>query len=117
MTEGHSELADLLARAADALETGGPWSASGEVAAAGWRWMIALDRDVPCLIVRAVQPARPGYSTVVDQRVSAQAARHPNAVEFVVDADRTRAWLAKGARPSETVERLLKSAGILLAAK
>lgn len=38
-------------------------------------------------------------------------------VEFVVDADKAKAWLAKGAQPSDTVERLFRSAGILPAAK
>ena len=38
-------------------------------------------------------------------------------VEFAVDVDKTKAWLAKGALPSETVERLLKNAGVLPAAK
>jgi small subunit ribosomal protein S16 len=34
-------------------------------------------------------------------------------VEFVVDADKAKAWLAKGAQPSDTVERLFRNAGIL----
>lgn len=38
-------------------------------------------------------------------------------VEFEVDADRAREWLAKGAQPSDTVARLFKSAGILPAGK
>ena len=38
-------------------------------------------------------------------------------VEFVVDVDKTNAWLAKGALPTETVERLLRAAGVLPAAK
>jgi small subunit ribosomal protein S16 len=38
-------------------------------------------------------------------------------VEFAVDAEKTRDWLAKGALPSETVARLLRSAGILPSAK
>jgi len=38
-------------------------------------------------------------------------------VEFAVDVDKTKAWLAKGALPSETVERLLKNAGVLPATK
>ena len=38
-------------------------------------------------------------------------------VEFAVDVDKTKAWLAKGALPSETVERLLKNAGVLPTAK
>jgi small subunit ribosomal protein S16 len=38
-------------------------------------------------------------------------------VEFVVDAEKTKAWIAKGALPTETVERLLRAAGVLPAAK
>ncbi|MDA8237620.1 MAG: 30S ribosomal protein S16 [Chloroflexi bacterium] len=38
-------------------------------------------------------------------------------VEFSVDVDKTKAWLAKGALPSDTVARLLRSAGVLPAAK
>jgi small subunit ribosomal protein S16 len=34
-------------------------------------------------------------------------------VEFAVDADKTRKWLAQGAQPSATVSRLLRGAGIL----
>jgi small subunit ribosomal protein S16 len=37
--------------------------------------------------------------------------------EIVIDADKAKQWLAKGAQPSETVERLLRTAGILPAAK
>ena len=37
--------------------------------------------------------------------------------EFVVDADRAKAWLDKGAQPSDTVARLFKTAGILPAEK
>ena len=32
-------------------------------------------------------------------------------VEFVVDEDKAKAWLAKGAQPSETVARLFRAAG------
>jgi small subunit ribosomal protein S16 len=38
-------------------------------------------------------------------------------VEFAVDVERTKGWLAKGALPSETVARLLRSAGLLPASK
>jgi small subunit ribosomal protein S16 len=38
-------------------------------------------------------------------------------VEFSVDVEKTKAWIAKGALPTETVERLLRSAGVLPAAK
>ena len=38
-------------------------------------------------------------------------------VEVSIDADKAKAWLAKGAKPSGTVERLFKNAGILPAEK
>jgi ribosomal protein S16 len=38
-------------------------------------------------------------------------------IEFQVDADKAKAWLAKGAQPSDTVLRLLRQAGIVPAAK
>ena len=38
-------------------------------------------------------------------------------IEFVVDSDRARAWLEKGATPSNTVARLFRNAGVLPAAK
>ena len=38
-------------------------------------------------------------------------------VEFQVDEDKAKAWLANGAQPSETVSRLFRQAGILPAAK
>jgi small subunit ribosomal protein S16 len=38
-------------------------------------------------------------------------------VEFAVDVEKTQAWLAKGALPSDTVARLLRSAGVLPASK
>ena len=38
-------------------------------------------------------------------------------VEVNIDADKAKAWLAKGAQPSETVERLFRNAGILPADK
>ncbi len=38
-------------------------------------------------------------------------------VEIVIDADKAKRWLAQGAKPSQTVERLFRNAGILPAAK
>lgn len=34
-------------------------------------------------------------------------------VEIVVDKEKAQDWLAKGARPSETVKRLFKQAGVI----
>ena len=38
-------------------------------------------------------------------------------VEFNVDAEKAKAWMAKGAQPSDTVARLFRQAGILPAGK
>jgi small subunit ribosomal protein S16 len=38
-------------------------------------------------------------------------------VEFSVDVEKTKAWLSKGASPTDTVERLLRAAGVLPAGK
>ena len=35
----------------------------------------------------------------------------------VMDADKAKAWLSKGAQPSDTVLRLFRNAGIVPAAK
>ncbi len=35
-----------------------------------------------------------------------------DAKQVTVDADKARAWLAKGATPSETVQSILKRAGV-----
>ncbi len=34
-------------------------------------------------------------------------------VELVIDADKAKAWLEKGAQPSDTVARLFRQAGVL----
>jgi small subunit ribosomal protein S16 len=34
-------------------------------------------------------------------------------VEFVVDTEKVKKWLAQGASPSDTVSRLLQNAGII----
>ena len=38
-------------------------------------------------------------------------------IEFQVDADKAKAWIAKGATPSDTVARLFLNAGVLPAAE
>lgn len=69
----------------------------------------------------------PSYRVVVADSRSARDSRsietigHYNPrtepVEIVIDADKAKAWLAKGAQPSETVARLLRVAGIVAAGK
>lgn len=38
-------------------------------------------------------------------------------IELNVDVEKAKAWLEKGARPSDTVARLLRAAGVLPASK
>jgi small subunit ribosomal protein S16 len=66
---------------------------------------------------------QPAYRVVVMDGRSARDSRaietlgHYNPrtdpVEFVVDADKVKKWLAQGASPSDTVSRLLQNAGII----
>ena len=70
---------------------------------------------------------QPTYRVVVADSRSARDSRaietigHYNPrtepVEVNIDADKAKAWLAKGAQPSDTVLRLMRSAGIVPAAK
>ena len=74
-------------------------------------------------LARVGATKQPTYRVVVSDRLSARDSRsieilghynpRSNPVEFVVDADKTRAWIARGAQPSETVARLLKGAGVI----
>jgi small subunit ribosomal protein S16 len=78
-------------------------------------------------LTRVGATKQPTYRVVVADSRSARDSRaietigHYNPrtepVEVTIDADKARAWLAKGARPSDTVERLFKNAGILPAEK
>jgi small subunit ribosomal protein S16 len=66
---------------------------------------------------------QPAYRVVVMDGRSARDSRaietlghynpRMNPVEFAVDADKTKKWLAQGAQPSDTVSRLLQDAGIV----
>jgi small subunit ribosomal protein S16 len=66
---------------------------------------------------------QPAYRVVVMDSRSARDGRaieiigHYNPrtdpVEFQVDAEKAARWLSQGATPSQTVERLLRGAGIL----
>ena len=78
-------------------------------------------------LTRVGATKQPTYRVVVADSSSARDGRsietlgHYNPrsepVEFVVDAARAQAWLARGAQPSDTVSRLLRAAGIVPAGK
>ena len=78
-------------------------------------------------LTRVGAKKQPSYRVVVADGRSARDSRaietlgHYNPptepVEFNVDAEKAKAWLAKGAQPSDTVVRLFKQAGILPAGK
>jgi small subunit ribosomal protein S16 len=74
-------------------------------------------------LTRVGATKQPAYRIVVTDSRNARDSRaietigHYNPrrdpVEFVVDVEKVKAWLAKGARPSDTVARLLEAAGVL----
>ena len=78
-------------------------------------------------LTRVGAKKQPAYRVVVTDSRNARDSRsietigHYNPrtepVEFAVDAEKARAWLAKGAQPSDTVARLLRNAGVTPAAK
>jgi small subunit ribosomal protein S16 len=78
-------------------------------------------------LTRVGATKQPTYRVVVADGRSARDSRaietlgHYNPrtepVEFTVDEAKAKAWLAKGAQPSDTVSRLFRQAGILPAAK
>lgn len=78
-------------------------------------------------LTRVGATKQPTYRVVVADGRSARDSRaldtigHYNPrtepVEIVIDAEKAKAWLAKGAQPSETVTRLFRSAGVLKAGK
>jgi small subunit ribosomal protein S16 len=78
-------------------------------------------------LTRVGATKQPTYRVVVADSRSARDSRaietigHYNPrtepVEVNIDEDKAKAWLAKGAKPSDTVERLFKNAGILPAEK
>ena len=78
-------------------------------------------------LTRVGATKQPTYRVVVADSRSARDGRaietigHYNPrtepVEFVCDADKAKAWMAKGAQPSDTVARLFRGAGILPAEK
>ncbi len=74
-------------------------------------------------LTRVGATKQPTYRVVVADSRSARDSRaietigHYNPrtdpIELNIDADKAKAWLAKGAQPSDTVVRLLRNAGIL----
>jgi small subunit ribosomal protein S16 len=78
-------------------------------------------------LTRVGATKQPSYRVVVADARSARDSRaidtlgHYNPrtepIELNVDADKAKEWLAKGAKPSDTVVRLFKQAGILPAGK
>ena len=78
-------------------------------------------------LTRVGATKQPTYRVVVIDSRSARDARaldtlgHYNPrsepVEFKVDAEKARRWMSQGARPSDTVARLFREAGILPAAR
>lgn len=78
-------------------------------------------------LTRVGAKKQPSYRVVVADARSARDSRaietlgHYNPrtepIEFNVDEEKAKAWLAKGAQPSETVVRLFKQAGILPSGK
>lgn len=74
-------------------------------------------------LTRVGAKKQPAYRLVV---ADARSARDSRSIETIghydprtdpitlsVDADKAKAWIAKGAQPSDTVARLLRNAGIL----
>ena len=78
-------------------------------------------------LTRVGATKQPTYRVVVADARSARDSRaieiigHYNPrtepVELNIDAEKATAWLAKGAQPSDTVLRLLRTAGIVPAGK
>ena len=78
-------------------------------------------------LTRVGATKQPSYRVVVADSRSARDSRsietigHYNPrtepIEVNIDADKAKAWLAKGAQPSDTVLRLLRNAGIVPAEK
>ena len=78
-------------------------------------------------LTRVGAKKQPSYRVVVADSRSARDSRsietigHYNPrtepIELKIDEDKARAWLAKGATPSDTVARLFRAAGVLPAQK
>jgi small subunit ribosomal protein S16 len=78
-------------------------------------------------LTRVGATKQPSYRLVVADSRSARDSRsietigHYNPrmdpIELTIDEAKAKAWLAKGAQPSDTVARLFRKAGVLPAAK
>jgi small subunit ribosomal protein S16 len=78
-------------------------------------------------LTRVGATKQPAYRVVVADSRSARDSRsietighynpRSNPIELKIDAEKAKAWLAKGALPSDTVARLFRNAGVLPAAK
>ncbi|MEO5918909.1 MAG: 30S ribosomal protein S16 [Candidatus Limnocylindrales bacterium] len=78
-------------------------------------------------LTRVGAKKQPAYRVVVADSRNARDSRSIETIghynprsepaEIVIDAEKARAWIAKGAQPSETVARLLRVAGIVPAGK
>ncbi|MEO8208057.1 MAG: 30S ribosomal protein S16 [Chloroflexota bacterium] len=78
-------------------------------------------------LTRVGAKKQPAYRVVVADSRNARDSRSIETIghynprsepaEIVIDAEKAKAWIAKGAQPSETVARLLRVAGIVPAGK
>jgi small subunit ribosomal protein S16 len=78
-------------------------------------------------LTRVGATKQPSYRVVVADGRSARDGRaletigHYNPrtdpIELVIDEEKAKAWLAKGAQPSDTVARLFRRAGVVPATK
>jgi small subunit ribosomal protein S16 len=69
---------------------------------------------------------KPFYRLVVAEQLAKRDGRfvetvgsydpHANPPATIVDAEKVKAWIAKGAQPSESAEKVLKRAGVIEAA-
>ncbi len=75
---------------------------------------------------RVGKTKKPYYRLVVAEQLAKRDGRfvetlgsydpHTSPPTAVLDAEKVKAWIAKGAQPSESAEKILKRAGILEAA-
>jgi small subunit ribosomal protein S16 len=93
----------------------------------GTPWRNKIQMAVRIRLTRVGATKQPTYRVVIADGRSARDSRaieiigHYNPrtepIELNIDAEKATAWLAKGAQPSDTVLRLLRTAGIVPAGK